>query len=175
MFIKPLQDLHVTKRLIPPWERIPNTSIQCKPLLIYHSAFKGSAPEISSHLEKTRVVSPQWQYSMYPTTHFHSTTHEVLSIVAGRARLCFGHEKNPGRFEPTVAHGDVIIIPAGVGHRLMEDLDGGFAMVGAYPRGKDWDMCYGQAGEEAKVDSIRGLDWFVRDPIYGDIGPALSV
>lgn len=33
-------------------------------------------------------------------------------------------------------------MPAGVVHRLLEYLDGGFLMVGSYPKGKSWDMCY---------------------------------
>ena len=44
-------------------------------------------------------------------------------------------------------------------------------MVGSYPQGKHWDMCYGQAGEENQVTSIGGLAWFEKDPLYGDQGP----
>ena len=111
---------------------------------------------------------------MYSQTHFHSTSHEVLCISHGRARLCFGGEENEGRVEPVVEQGDVLFVPAGVGHRLLEDLDGGFEMVGSYPAGCDWDMCYGKKGE-SKVNSIKGLSWFRRDPIYGDKGPATEV
>ncbi|WEW56667.1 hypothetical protein PRK78_002115 [Emydomyces testavorans] len=175
MLVTPLSQVQVTQRQIQPWERIPNTSIQSKPLFIYHSAFNGSASDVSSHLEKVGVVKPQWIYSMYPTSHFHSNTHEVLSVVAGKAKLCFGHEKNPDRFEPTVSKGDVIIIPAGVSHRLLQDLDGQFNMVGSYPPGKNWDMCYGKEGEEEKVRNISSLAWFTKDPLYGDQGPVLEV
>jgi uncharacterized protein YjlB len=176
MFIKPLSDHKVTKRLIPAWGRIPNTSLQSKPLLIYHSAFEGgSQSDISRHLEKVGAVKPQWTYSMYPTSHYHSTTHEVLSVVAGKAKLCFGHEDNPERFEPMVSKGDVMVVPAGVSHRLLEDVDGGFTMVGAYPPGKEWDMCYGKAVEEDRAENIKKLGWFSKDPIYGESGPALEV
>ncbi|KAL1883428.1 hypothetical protein Plec18167_002432 [Paecilomyces lecythidis] len=168
-------DIRITKRLISAWKGIPNTSIQSKPLLIYHNAFQASASELSSHLQKIGAVVPQWQYSMYPTTHFHSTTHEVLGVVSGRARLCFGGEGNPERFEPTVQKGDLMVVPAGVGHRLLEDLDGGFKMVGSYPPGKQWDMCYGNEDEEEKVKSIEKLGWFDKDPLYGSDGPALNV
>ena len=67
-----------------------------------------------------------------------------------------------------------MIVPAGVAHRLLEDLEGGFSMVGSYPTGKVWDMCYGKAGEEQQVKGIEGLGWFERDPIYGDEGPTLK-
>lgn len=111
---------------------------------------------------------------MYSTTHFHSTTHEVLCISHGRAKLCFGHEDNPKRVETEVSRGDVVVVPAGVGHRLLDDVEGGFEMVGSYPKGKQWDMCYGKKGEEEKVEGIKQVKWFDKDPVYGNEGPALN-
>jgi uncharacterized protein YjlB len=68
----------------------------------------------------------------------------------------------------------VIIIPAGVGHRLLDDFDSGFEMVGSYPKGKQWDMCHGNAGEADQVKGIGDLGWFEKDPLYGDQGPTLT-
>lgn len=68
-----------------------------------------------------------------------------------------------------------MVVPAGVAHRLLEGIEGGFTMVGSYPNGESWDMCYGKGGEEEKVEAIGRLKWFERDPIYGDEGPALLV
>lgn len=169
-------DIQVTCRHIPSWNRVPNTSIQSKPVMVYHGAFNATAGELSRRLESIGEVVPQWIYTMYSQTHFHSTTHEVLGVVAGRARLCFGGEENPGRFEPTVQCGDLIIVPAGVGHRLLDDEgDVSFKMVGSYPPQREWDMCYGRPGEEAKVQGIQNLKWFHQDPLYGEDGPALHV
>ncbi|KAJ5301379.1 hypothetical protein PENANT_c023G09038 [Penicillium antarcticum] len=176
--ITPQSDIHVTLRQIPEWRHIPNTSIQSKPLMIYHGAFNARSAELERHLEEVAEVIPQWVYTMYSQTHFHSTTHEVLGVVSGSARLCFGGEENPERFEPSVQRGDLIIVPAGVGHRLLEDLRGNqedFQMVGAYPPGKQWDMCYGKPNEKEKVQSINNVAWFQRDPLYGVDGPALQV
>ncbi|MCJ1370489.1 hypothetical protein MMC20_001702 [Loxospora ochrophaea] len=175
--LTPLKSLRVSSFQIPAHALIPNTSIQQHPLLIYHSAFSTSPPAsvIESHLHTVGAVTPQWRYTMYSTTHFHSTTHEVLGISSGRAKLCFGGEDNPGRVEIVVEKGDVVVIPAGVGHRLLEDLAGSFSMIGCYPPGKSWDMCYGREGEEDKVKGIGGLGWFERDPVYGSEGPALRV
>ncbi|KAM0330858.1 hypothetical protein ACHAQA_003813 [Verticillium albo-atrum] len=173
----PLTSVHVSQHLIPAHDRTPNTSLQHKPLLLYRHAFSHSttASAIEGHLLALGVVHPQWRYTMYSRTHFHSTTHEVLCVSHGRARLCFGGEANNERVETVVEKGDAIIVPAGVGHRLLEDLDGGFEMVGSYPVGKSWDMCYGKVGEEARIEGIRELGWFERDPIYGDHGPVLDV
>lgn len=71
--------------------------------------------------------------------------------------------------------GDVLVVPAGVSHRLWEDLEGGFQMVGCYPEAFSWDMCYGRPGEEGVEERIKGLRWFQRDPVYGDQGPVLDV
>ncbi|KAG9310243.1 hypothetical protein JVU11DRAFT_9890 [Chiua virens] len=109
----------------------------------------------------------------YSTTHFHSTTHEVLCIAAGHANLCFGGEDNPGRIVAEVGKGDVIILPAGVAHRLLQDIDGDFQMVGSYPKGKSWDIYYGKQDKEDKISRIEDLGWFTKDPIYGDSGPVM--
>lgn len=75
--------------------------------------------------------------------------------------------------EEIVSKGDVVVIPAGVCHRLLDDLDGGFQMVGCYPIGCNWDMC--EQGDERKAKMIESLEWFKRDPVYGDEGPVLNV
>ena len=178
--LTPLSALRVSRHHIPAHNLIPNTSIQNKPLLHYHGAFPpGSltASAVESHLSSVGVVEPQWRFTMYSTTHFHSTSHEVLCISRGKARLCFGGDDNPGKVETQVEKGDVLVLPAGVGHRLLEDLTtgGGFEMVGSYPNGYNWDMCYGKKGEENEVQGIAKLPWFEKDPIYGDQGPALDV
>lgn len=175
MSLAPLNALRVSKHQIAAWKAIPNTSLQNKPLLIYHEAFQSpSASKVEAHLQSVGVVEPQWRYTMYSQSHFHSTAHEVLSIVSGSAKCCFGHEDNPDRVEPVLSKGDVVVVPAGVSHRLLEDY-GGFQMVGSYPVGKNWDMCYGKAEEEEKVQGISKLGWFEKDPIYGSEGPCLDV
>ncbi|KAG0649520.1 hypothetical protein D0Z07_4332 [Hyphodiscus hymeniophilus] len=138
--IKSLSSLQVSRHLIPRHDLIPNTSIQKKALLIYHSCIpaSASASNIESHL------------------------------------YGFGGEGNPSRVEALVIKGDVIVVPAGVGHRLLDDFNSGFEMIGSYPRGENWDMCYGKAGEEQKVEGIHNLGWFDKDPLYGDKGPVLE-
>lgn len=175
----PISSLRVSKHLIPAHGLIPNTSLQHKPLLIYHACFpaSASASSIERHVSSVGVAAPQWRYTMYSTTHFHSTTHEILCVSAGRATLCFGGEDNPGRVDAEVRKGDVVVVPAGTGHRLLRDEKegGAFEMVGCYPVGKEWDMCYGKEEEKVKVQGIARLGWFERDPIYGDDGPVLGV
>ena len=175
--LTPLKELKVLKYQLPAQGLTPNTSIQKKPLLIYRSVFPSNtnASQIESHLSSVGVVTPQWRFTMYSFSHFHTTSHEVLGIASGKAQLCFGHEENKDRVEEVLTKGDVIIMPAGVSHRLLEDLDGAFTMVGCYPTGCNWDMCYGKSGEESKIEKIKDLPWFKKDPVYGDEGPVLEV
>ena len=175
--LTPLKDIKVSSYQIPAFGRLPNTSLQKKPLMIYHSAFEksASASTIEDHLSSVGVVSPQWRYTMFSQSHFHSRAHEVLCVAQGKATLCFGGEENPKKVEIVVERGDVMVVPAGVAHRLLEDIGGGFSMVGSYPTGKSWDMCYGHEGEEDQVNGIGSLGWFKKDPIYGEEGPSLQV
>lgn len=123
--VKRLSDVEVSKFEIKPYNGIPNSSATGKPLLIYRSVFPSScsATQIESHLSSIGVVVPQWRYTMYSTTHFHSTTHEILCVSRGRAKLCFGGEENSDKRDIVVEKGDAMVLPAGIGHRLLEDLD----------------------------------------------------
>lgn len=174
--LTPLSNLKVSKHHISAHGLIPNTSIQNRPILHYHGAFvSANASAIESHLNEMKVVTPAWRYTMYSTTHFHSTSHELLCIASGAAKCCFGGEDNPERYEPLLKTGDVILVPAGVGHRLLEEVERPFQMVGCYPPGLQWDMCYGKEGEEDKVQAIEDLAWFQKDPVYGEDGPAVQL
>ncbi|PQE29151.1 cupin domain-containing protein [Rutstroemia sp. NJR-2017a WRK4] len=172
--LTPPSTLKVSRHQIPRHKFIPNTSIQGHPLTIYHSCIPNSTSpsDIESHLETIGVVAPSWRYTMFDRNHFHSTTHEVLCVFSGKATLCFGGETNPGRVETAVEEGDVIIIPAGVSHRLLKTLSGDFQMIGSYPNGRHWDMCHGFEEEGKRVKNISGLGWFDQDPLYGHDGPA---
>jgi uncharacterized protein YjlB len=168
--------LKVGRHLIPAYNGFPNTSLAPKPLLIYRGAFEppASTEAIESHLAHIGVVQPAWRYSMYRQHHYHSTTHEVLCVSRGSAKLCFGGPENPGRVETTVEHGDAIVVPAGVAHALLAEGRDGFEMVGSYPRGcQQWDMCTGRTEERSKWKTIEALKWFEHDPLYGEGGPAV--
>jgi uncharacterized protein YjlB len=174
--LTPLSTLRISKHFIHAHAGFPNTSLNPYPLLIYHRCFDPptSTANIQSHLRSVGVVEPAWVYPMYKQHHYHSTTHEVLVVANGSARLFFGGEGNPKGIRQVVAKGDVMILPAGTGHAMEEDL-GGFSMVGSYPTGADnWDHCTGNEGKEAE-DRIRALKWFKQDPIYGQEGPVLDI
>jgi uncharacterized protein YjlB len=88
----------------------------------------------------------------------------VLGIYSGSALLHVGGEKGS---KINVAAGDVIVIPAGVGHKNLGSSND-FGVVGAYPDGRDWDLLKGEAGERPKADkNIASVPFPEFDPILG--------
>ena len=112
-----------------------------------------------------------WRNGIYPFPHYHSTAHEVLAICRGEARVRFGGAKG---VVMTVRAGDVVVIPAGVGHQNL-GASADLLVVGAYPAGPDWDLCTGDADERPHVlDSIAAVPLPPADPLFGEDGPLLE-
>ncbi|WVQ71917.1 hypothetical protein IAR50_001459 [Cryptococcus sp. DSM 104548] len=177
----PLSSLTWSSHQIPAYGHHPNTSLQHFPLLIYRSCLPPTLThkQAEDFFSSVGVVKSDWRSPMSWIPHYHSTTHECMVVSAGSARLCFGGPpdggRNEGRVEVEVNVGDVMIVPAGVSHGMLENL-GGFEMTGAYPIGADtWDFCKGTETDwEEAWEKIKTVKWFTRDPVYGDEGPVMK-
>ena len=101
--------------------------------------------------------------------HYHSNAHEVLCVVGGSASIAFG---GPEGETVEVGAGDVVVIPAGVGH-CKEGSRGGFTVIGAYPRGQEnYDLRTGERGDRPEaLENIRNVPLPKADPLFGDEGP----
>ncbi len=115
---------------------IPNSKY---PLLVYQNAFSERGNAGASFLEKKFKANNwynSWRYGVYPFHHYHSITHEVLGVFQGNALLHMGGPKGE---KINVKAGDILVIPAGVGHKCISHSDD-FMVVGAYPNGMEWDL-----------------------------------
>lgn len=112
-----------------------------------------------------------WRDGIFPYPHYHSTAHEVLGICRGKARVRLGGEHG---LVLEVSAGDVVVIPAGGGHQNLGASDD-LLVVGAYPEGQDWDLCYGRPEERpAVLHNVARVPLPSTDPVYGQDGPLLS-
>ncbi len=145
------------------------------PVLLYRQAFTNKTGDRASVVEQRFAENNwtnSWRNGVYSFAHYHSTTHEVLGVYDGTATLQLGGEH--GRNVELHA-GDVIVIPAGVAHQNIGASDD-FAVVGAYPDGRDWDLLRGRPGERPTADrTIAALPIPDNDPIYGVEGPLRQI
>jgi uncharacterized protein YjlB len=104
-----------------------------------------------------------WVNGVFDFHHFHSTSHEVLAVIAGHARLELGGPQGE-TFE--VAAGDVVVLPAGTGHRRAS-ASADFRVVGAYPAGQeDYDLLReADDAARARIDALAPPE---QDPVGGD-------
>lgn len=105
-----------------------------------------------------------WRDIVLRYHHFHSTTHEVLGVGRGTVKLQIGGVN--GKVLQAAA-GDVLIIPAGVGHCSVNN-DDDYKMVGGYPGGASWDLLTGTPEERATaLPKIKALPIPSTDPVFG--------
>ncbi|MDZ7834022.1 MAG: hypothetical protein U5K84_00380 [Alkalibacterium sp.] len=112
--------------------------------------------------------SNSWVNGIHDYHHFHSNTHEVLGCIAGRSTVQLG---GPGKDEYPLNKGDVVPLPAGVAHKLTGSTDD-FKVVGAYPKGTDFDMQRGDADDYETIQQ-RSYDVLIppTDPVTRSDGP----
>jgi len=148
----------------PPGDTIPNHP--GFPVLVYRGTGMRDPMTARSRFAE-HGWGGSWVDGVFDFHHFHSTSHEVLAVVAGRATLELGGPQGEA-FE--VAAGDVVVLPAGTGHRRAV-ADGSFTVVGAYPAGQErYDLLRGDdpAEVEAARERIAALGAPPEDPVGGD-------
>ena len=148
---------------------IPNSRF---PLLVYRAALPAD-PAAIERVFAAHHWPPAWRNGVYRFHHFHSSAHEVLGIARGQVTVLFG---GPLGQELTVEAGDVVVVPAGVGH-CNQNQSPDLLIVGAYPgNGPDPDMHRGTPAEHAAVKrSIAAVRKPDMDPVVGQAGPLLRL
>jgi uncharacterized protein YjlB len=150
----------------PPGDRIPNHP--SFPVLVYRDVEAAAAgPETARELFAQNGWRGSWVDGVFDFHHFHSTSHEVLAVMAGAATLELG---GPQGESFDVAAGHVLVLPAGTGHRRATARNG-FTVVGAYPAGQEnYDLLRGESPEEVSAARrrIAALPAPPHDPIGGE-------
>jgi uncharacterized protein YjlB len=149
-----------------PVGMLPNSRF---PLLVHRGGISGGGE--AAVLERFRGNGwlNNWRYpGVYTYPHFHSTTHECLGVAVGWMEVAlFGK----GGIRVRVSAGDVIVMPAGVSHVMVDHSDD-VMLIGGYPDGRDWDnMQEDHLSEEARraaVKRIMMLPIPTRDPVTGE-------
>ncbi len=142
---------------------IPNSKL---PLLLYRNVFSARHAAGASWLEKkfaSNNWTNSWRNGIYSFHHYHSSSHEVLGLYSGTTLVHLGGEQGE---IVTLNAGDIVIIPAGVGHKNLGSDNLG--VVGAYPEGRSWDLNRGLEGERPAADrNIETLPVPDTDPLLG--------
>jgi uncharacterized protein YjlB len=146
------------------------------PLIVYRQAL-GRDGAISDPAQAFEALFDSngwgnaWVNGIYDFHHYHSTAHEVLGLADGRAAVQFGGEQGPVvDLEP----GDAVVIPAGVGHCLLDGAN--LVVVGAYPDGQACDLC--RATEADRAKALENIPWVPLprfDPVFGASGPMFTL
>ena len=107
-------EVQVQEYLFEDDGRIPNDLNL--PLLLYPRVLYESEqqPSRCKELLTKNSWGGAWVDGVFSYHHYHSTSHEVLCMLSGRASIDFG---GPEGETVEVQAGDVVVIPAGVGHR----------------------------------------------------------
>jgi uncharacterized protein YjlB len=157
--------------VLAPDGDIPNSPL---PLLYYHGALAPAllTPGAAQALFRENDWVGNWVDGIFDYWHFHVGGHEVLGCVAGEAEVGFGGDAGI-RF--TFRAGDVVAIPAGVGHRRLSEKRGGFTIVGGYPPGQNGTVT--RPGELDGADVARRIAAIPlphSDPVFGYRGPVME-
>ena len=146
------------------------------PLLYYKSAVASPNEEIDAGTILGRFAANGWGGGwidgIYDFHHYHARAHEVLANAGDPVTVQFGGRQGP---VVTFSPGDVVIIPAGVGHCRLDDPKR-LVIVGAYPPGQEsWDLKRIGAADYARGKlEVPLVARPRRDPVTGQAGPLLD-
>lgn len=140
----------------------PNNSM---PVRYYKNVIEESRIEAEQVLKwfKSRRYNNGWINGVYTSHHFHSNAHEVLACVSGWSRIQLG---GPNSTIVDFKQGDVVFLPAGTAHKLLEASED-FKVVGAYPSRLDYDLHNGDGNYDEIKQRIRNLPKPELDPVTG--------
>ena len=171
-----VNDCNVICETLTDDDQIPNN--QKLPLLLYPNALSTSKNDLVSVCESLFSINNWqgcWKNGIFNYHHYHSMSHEVLGVCIGTAKVQFGGKRG---IVFSLSPGDVVIIPAGVGHKNL-GASSDLCVVGAYPLNQIPDLYDDKAmsDQENKLKILRNIEQAslpLTDPVYGKDGPLLK-
>jgi len=161
-----MMKVRVVAHLLAPSGAIPNHPRW--PLLVYPQALRNPRPEDFEALFTRNGWPAAWRNGVFPFHHYHSNAHEALGVYEGEVTVQFGGD---GGVEVAARPGDVIVLPAGTGHKKISSR-GALGVVGAYPEGAKPDTCMPPFARKAKnAQSVLQVGLPPGDPVHGPGGP----
>ena len=156
--------------VLQPDDMMPNSPL---PVLVYRGVLTDQStnkPGGFDALFEANGWVGIWRDGIYDYDHFHSNAHEVLGVARGSARLQLGGESGK---EVEVHAGDVVLLPAGTGHRRISKSEN-FVVIGAYPPGQErYDICRKRDVEsEMRIAKTKRP---ATDPVTGKSGGLLDL
>ncbi|TCZ66859.1 cupin domain-containing protein [Roseicella aquatilis] len=134
------------------------------PALLFRAAVPPGDPAAAEALFARHGWPPAWRNGIYPWHHYHPDAHEALAIARGHVRVMLGGE---GGQAVELSAGDVVVLPAGRGHRNLGASDD-LLVVGAYPEGQSPSEYRGRPGEHDRaVARITQVPDPAREPVRG--------
>jgi uncharacterized protein YjlB len=138
------------------------------PLLIYKRAVrhdgKRDPATLLEAIFNANGWGDAWRNGIYDYVHYHPRIHEVLGVARGTATLRLGGNKGK---TVKVRAGDVVVIPAGVGHECLKASET-FLVVGAYPPVGTYSECRGSFQEyEEGLRLVRRSRKWAKNPLFG--------
>jgi len=136
------------------------------PLVVYRGALSGAQCSAlgCAGLFRGNGWQGTWVNGVFAYWHYHMHAHEVLGVIGGGAEVGFGGD---GGVVAAVSAGDVVVIPAGVGHKRMSQ-QAGFRVVGGYPPGQDGAVTdAGEVALDAAIEATAVVPVPATDPVWG--------
>lgn len=155
--------------MLPLGGEIPNNPHL--PVLLHRHAIPPGDPAAAEKLFARNGWKPAWRNGIYGFHHYHPNAHEALAIARGQVRVRLGGEAG---VTLELAAGDVVVLPAGTGHRNLGQSDN-LLVVGAYPPGDPPEQFTGRPGErERALRAIPATPDPPCDPVTGGAYPGAA-
>ena len=111
-----------------------------------------------------------------------ATASTIICTITHVFTKCLGWRAAARRFgsaatavAPSNSAGDIVILPAGIGHQCLAATKD-FLVVGAYPPSGAYDECRPDAHEhDGRVKSVAKVKRPRKDPVFGAKGPLLNL